>query len=341
VIIILTIVLIVIIWFSHPVIFIIIGTILAKTMTSYKQLMTNKRRLTFMITITGAVALSFLLNYIYTKKIVGIHGVHHLQNYWENGFMPLFPTKSSDLVWIIFRLFSILKLKGFFYFWQIAGISLVFGIIYLYKTNLKNFTYFLSPIVLTLFASALHQYPFRGRLTLFLFPIFIIIISVGFNRLLAMTKITSFRMIIASLILFPPLVTSIHFIIKPRQRNEAKYVLSYIATHKQPEDPILIMKGSKPSFAYYARDYSLQDSEVILGLDASISLEESLSQLDQIRNDLSRIWIFYSYDRQKKGVSQKALIKNYLSEVGTLEEEYIQTGAGVYLYSFEKNKDNI
>ena len=60
--------------------------------------------------------------------------------------------------------------------------ALLFGIYRLLRNQVKDFFLLVGPILFCLLASALHQYSLINRLVLFLFPLLILIVAIGYDR---------------------------------------------------------------------------------------------------------------------------------------------------------------
>ncbi|MBL7816903.1 MAG: glycosyltransferase family 39 protein [Saprospiraceae bacterium] len=110
----------------------------------------------------------------------------NLQNYHLQYFFAFPPLSMSDLsllktqvLGIIDRAIGITVLAA-----VLAILSFLIGVIHLWRTQKGRFLLLLLPIVLTLTASALHYYSLIARLILFLLPIFILLIFIGFDTIL-------------------------------------------------------------------------------------------------------------------------------------------------------------
>jgi|GEM_PF-1058848 len=163
----------VLIWFSNPVIFFIAGIYIYEFISALrkKEYLHLKR-----VIISGAVALiSFVLYYFYWLNPVIDHG--GMQNFWSGHRFPLIPTSMEDL-----RLIPILfggLIQHFGSFPHIFSILILVGLIASTSKKSKYTYVMLISIGLLLIASSLERYPIADRLMLFIYPIFIIYVSIA------------------------------------------------------------------------------------------------------------------------------------------------------------------
>jgi uncharacterized membrane protein len=152
----------VIVWFSHPSIFVLAGVGVSMTLFYLRR----KDRRTFGKLLIAFVmwAVSFLVYYfIYTRNLVENLGFGaKLLLQYEKAFIPFPPRSLSDIKWIIdnfFEIFSFsmsLNYPAGFPFRGLLAVAFLIGCVTIYGKNRESFIVLFSPIFFTLLAAILH-----------------------------------------------------------------------------------------------------------------------------------------------------------------------------------------
>jgi len=295
------------------------------------------RRGLFLLSIPGVLwPASFLLYFVVSLR--GLSRDSALLDYWRNAFAPFPPSSLADARWFIDSFFDIfsdpvgLTLKG------IAAAAAVLGLIEFFAEHHQRFLLFLTPAVLTLMASALHRYPFRGRLLLFLVPSLILLIAAGLESVRAQSRGSLPHLsllLIAFLFLDPLLDVGVH-LLKPQTKEEIRPVIEYVENHRMEGDILYLYYSSLHPFQYYSARHLIGPVDEIAGIESRSDWNFYRADLDQLRGR-RRAWILFSHVYRwagVNGVDEERLFLDYLDRMGRRLDSSRAQGASVYLYDF-------
>ncbi|SNC62459.1 Dolichyl-phosphate-mannose-protein mannosyltransferase [Hymenobacter gelipurpurascens] len=307
-----------ILWFSHSSIFILVGIALGCGLTG---LLKKDWKLITKLTLPCTMwASSFIINYaLFTYKS---SAAAWLTAWFEvrSGFMPL----SADTPKWLYRALSnllnyplgilwkfslpeasILALVIKLFFVLIALTFIGLSIVKLYRNNSPCLIVLLSPVVLTLLASCLKIYPFYERLTLFLAPIFILLLVIGSSRLADLLPVSSRRWsyVVFVLLLIWPLCSSTVQAINPQlfggtKKQYYRESLLYLDQHYQKGDVVYIYWNTLPAYRFYKEAYNLK-FKAIKGKDARYVSHNAREYFQRLAADKEilvgkkRVWFLY------------------------------------------------
>lgn len=316
------------IWFSHPSVFVLggIGITLALFCIGKK----DYERLARLSPAYLLWAVSFCVFYFVSLR--SLSNNQALLNFWAAGFMPFPPSSISDVKWFsdtFFKMFNDpvgLSLKG------IAALTFLVGCVSMFAEKKERFALLLSPPLLVLLASALHKYPFRGRLLLFIVPSLLLFIAEGAKEIMDRTRnrLHVVGPLLLCLLFFHPLLSAAHDLIKPRDREAIKPVIRYVKEHKQTGELLYLYHASQYAFKYYSGDGSCYDIDCVMGIASPDNWRNYMEDLNKLRGK-ERVWILFSHVFRRRGDEQKFFI-NYLESIGTKLDLFEAPGAAVYLY---------
>jgi hypothetical protein len=215
----------------------------------------------------------------------------------------------------------------------------------------------LLPVLLTLIAAAMHQYPFKGRQILFLVPIFLLIIAEGAEYIRAKTSNNSVIIgaIFIVLLFIYPVSWAAYHVKKPLIRSEIKPVLNIIQNKWQPGDVVYVHFFAQYEFEYYTKyhptPYKFDVNEYFIGIAPRgwydkwrrSKLPERYRNIDnQSRDELlkeyvrdlkrvesnKRVWIVFTGD-----ISTEKFFLSRLDSIGRLVDTFGRSGLAItYLY---------
>lgn len=336
-----------VIWFSHPSIFMLAGIegyyfLTAASKDRFKILF--NRLLVYLAWLT-----SFGLFYFLT--IAKTMNNEDLASSWSSRY----PATFWDIEWLFDALGRFFyNPMGFTGITDGVGIfAFIFGCVAWYSKNKTFLGALVAPFVATLAAAYLHQYPFRERLVVFLVPLGIIIIAEGIAWLLSKfqtTKVIKNNRFKTSLLAgllgafclvaltIPPITRASSFIIHPELKHEIRPVAEYVLSHKQPEDTIYVYSLGAQAFTYYAARLGYSEQDYILGLgNLSYKDKEATQNWQELRTDIeplrgkSRVWFVLRAEE-----SEEAAILEYLNKIGQEIDVFKQPGASAHLYNLSK-----
>ncbi|MCV6639367.1 hypothetical protein [Candidatus Albibeggiatoa sp. nov. NOAA] len=365
----LTILGVVIVWFSHS------AVLVLATISSYWGLQLLYQRNWQQLSIFIFVGIAWLISAITMYKFVSNGGVvsspigEWLLAFWDQvirGFMPN-PLTTAGQQW----LFE--KLTGAFNYpanlgqtvtaTYVPAMLFVFGCLILFVKKRQLLYLSLVPILLTLVLSYLHAYPFADRLILFLLPIFYLVIAEAIAQIKFsvtdypdyMQRWTTYAFQIGLIFV---LVYPLNSVSEKYQKQEIKPLMQYLAQHGK-QDKLYLFHWAEPAFRYYAPQYGFDYGAC--HLISPISVHEFTKEVDYFRqknamqpvnvNETSCILgtseLFHKSLadlQQLKGQGrvwflfahhfwrEKDAFLAYLDEIGTRLDSQYQYGTELYLY---------
>ena len=121
----------------------------------------------------------------YRVSLRSLAGDHYLRSYWAKNFAPFPPKSVSDLRWFYDSFFEFFRSPVGLYFSGLAALTLIVGAFQLHARDRIKFWLLVFPWIFVLWASALHKYPYGGRLALFLVPSAMLFIGEGAGQIRA------------------------------------------------------------------------------------------------------------------------------------------------------------
>ncbi len=194
------------VWFSHTLILILAA---AGTYLMAEALVRRDVRSSLILAAMGAAwLLSFAGCYVVSHRILSKEAF--IWNWWDFAFLPIPPRSSADVrkvFWAIANLFdspSDVKMPiGMVPTAIVAMLLWIVGAISLGRRRPGGLYLLAAPLAFTLVASALHQYPFHGRLLIFLVPAVQMLVAEG-AAALARPGGWPLAMLLGAFLLFQP-----------------------------------------------------------------------------------------------------------------------------------------
>jgi hypothetical protein len=169
-------------WFAFPIVFVLGGIGLHFLVTEARR--RDWRRVAFGAAMGVAWLASFAACFLLSRSIMSKRDF--LWIWWNFAFLPLPPRNPSDvqlLVETLANVFinpaSLLSPLSFPYTAGAASVLALIGCVALGRRWPGGLFLLISPLVLGLAASGLHQYPFHGRLVLYLVPTYLMLLAEG------------------------------------------------------------------------------------------------------------------------------------------------------------------
>lgn len=302
--------------FSHPAIFLLacVGPVL---ILRYRRDAGSIRHVVAMCLLWASM---FVVLYIVFYRAVGQQP--YIVDYWNdlNGLMPVPPWK--DWSWFVIRTNSFLTTVMMFS--RYTAVYLV-----LYTLGLFSFVrrskwqwavWLFGSALMTLLASAVANYPFKGRLILFLIPGTLLVIGEGVEWVGAalspqpLLKRTAVWLLVL-VMLWTPGHGLFNWLQQPRSApypEDIKPALAFIQSNKQASDLILVYHEAAPTYRYYAPFFGLSG-------DATIYLPDYRKNPDKYRGIIDvlprnqRTWLVFSAVVETKGsVDEQTYMMDYV-----------------------------
>ncbi|MEO0457589.1 MAG: glycosyltransferase family 39 protein [Cyanobacteria bacterium P01_A01_bin.114] len=258
-----------------------------------------------------------------------------------------YPESPLDVLWVLNSMGQFFyKPMGFVGITDAIGmVAFVSGCIFLYRRSQAARTTLWqlnAPLLLTLAAACLHQYPFRDRLLLFLTPFAFLIVAEGIAGLLrcqrrywqALGVVT-----LGALVAFP-LSQSTGNLLTPSRFyfDHVRPVVQCMQTQWQPEDRLYLFPEAQRQFEYYGPKYGFSSADyTVLPVEQSLArrLPDPLrAQYQQVLPQLlagqPRVWLLLAYRRPQA----EAATLETLEQMAPLLARCRQPGATSSLYNF-------
>ncbi len=322
------------IWFSHAIVFVLFGILLA---LSLDHLLSKNWRALFWVGMIALVAFfNFLLNYFLSLRHIAVDPV--MTDYWDSAFMPLQIWKTWSWLGQTFR--SVIEFPLGLQFTLVCSLLIWIGLISLIWRNWRFALMLLAPAMAALAASAFHKYPFGNRLILFLVPIFFLILGEGIDRVFRLTgrihKAAAVAVWVAIVIslFYHPLKVVVADLRQPSTAVGIKPTLAYLSQHYQGE-LIYIYYGAIPAFRYYAPFYGLENSSQRIGVASRKKPKLYREDLDSLAQN-QRVWFVFAQNCNWCKVNEENYYLENLEQIGVRLDKKVYSGSSVYLYQIGK-----
>jgi Dolichyl-phosphate-mannose-protein mannosyltransferase len=305
---------------SHPAIFLLSATGLALVFQTWRYGGGYKK-----IFLIGSLWVGvFLILYFLSYRYVG-ESTYNV-SYWSNlgALMPVPPWKNPG--WFVQRLSNFfvvdLNLSQFAF---IEAALYGFGIIFfLLKKKWPWSFIFLGSMIFTFLASGIANYPFKGRLILFLAPSTLLAIGAGIDGFALILKTSTLlshgiRWLLTVYLLMGPIISTIGYLQEPRAypfQEDIKPAMSYVEQHIEANDQFVIYDQAVVTYKYYAPFYDLNNFHAIyLGDYRKKPINYNLV-VDALPKN-QRIWfIFSNVYKTRNEISDRTYIFDYLESIG-------------------------
>jgi hypothetical protein len=250
---------VVMVWFSHPVAFVLGAVGLVLIWQSFRA--RDYRHATELAGI-GALWLVSFVAHLWFSSALGTDVTANQQDvYWADFFAPLPPTSASDVMWYWRALVGMFNMPLGFETAGLAAVAATAGAWAVWQRSPLVLAMLLLPLLITLLASWLRLYPFVSRLLLFLTPAALILVGEGMTLFAAWAWPRARVLCVVGLgiILFHPLGSTVRQAIaeQPYQREGLPEVLAFVRDHGEAGDWIHLYGSAEKSFQFYAPRYGL------------------------------------------------------------------------------------
>ena len=330
-------------WCSHASAFVLaaVGTVLWVELASRRQW----RALAGM-TVAGAI---WLVNLAAVRALAARTFAHSnfLLNFWSVGFAPWpfgswtslgwYLDSGLDLVYMAFGRIGIVHKAAIPGWYTPLNVSLLFltlvGAGCLMRKSRRLFGFAALSIAFAVAASALHLYPFRSRLILFLAPVVYLALSSLIDWLAARSG-RSWG-IVAALgaagVIAAEMAGSAAIAWRPYNGADIQGALAYVKAGHAPGDQIAPSAWSMPAYRFYARRYGLENLPVVATVTTNFDAKAFLETLSRT-GACKRTWIILS-ERFRLRVTFLRALRGAAPQSDRWQGE----GAGAYLFDFSKS----
>jgi 4-amino-4-deoxy-L-arabinose transferase-like glycosyltransferase len=256
-----------------------------------------------------------------------------LVQFWRNrdAFMPFPPKSLNDLLWPLNQIYSLVRypmglswfdldyMKPYSEVMRVLArfpfLPIVFGLAGLYWMFIrqKRTLLILSlPVLLALAASSLELYPLRERLTIFLAPIFILVVGMGIEMMESLKVRAALRNILIIFLLAAPLMNSVMQMLDTDtfgsyKNSNQREAMAYLSSRYKPGDVVYVYWNDLPAYLYYQEAYEYK-FKTVYGSDERKNASDFGTYLQKVSVDVSkvkgnnRLWyVFRPYNGLKIG----------------------------------------
>lgn len=328
----------VLIWFSMPSVFLLSGVglyLLFSLHQKHKQSrLISLRSLPSYFYYLLAIGISWLLSFgSYFKLILSTDlQKDYLLDYHLPYFIPLIPSTIEEFQRfgsVILSLFN--TTIGYTIYAYIIGIGLfLLGFLQLYRKDKAQCILFLAPILSAFLASALHLYSLMPRLSLFLIPIFILVIAKGVEYLWERSSTLGYGLITVVLVSTLPMQSGFKYFFQPFEIEEIREVLVFINSYQQEKELVYMHTDAVPAWQFYQH---LHDNKAKFKLK-NIRAVEDYQPVDWVINEHSnkKIWLVFSHILSDFSRTEIRKNRAILEKSHTLEHSIELEGAAAYFY---------
>jgi len=355
----------IVIWFSHPSIFVLAGVGVCLVIFSLNK--TEWHKVWRFLIIYSIWILSFLIDYLFYIQNLQTNfdmSVEEMLTVMEHAYMPLPPKSIADIKWFIDLFFEIFNYPVGMTLTGISAMAFITGCAAVYSQNKRKFFVLASPIFFTFLAAALHQYPFKGRFIFCLVPFILFFIAEGTEYIREKISVNSAvpGLIFTGLLFFHPLLWAAYHVKAPSSHEEIRPVMGYIKNNWQKGDIIYVHYYAQYAFEYYSRyhprPYRFNEDEYIIGTaprgwyrtwrkqqvskyyDPTAPIKQSsvevfkiyTKDLDRLKGN-RRVWILFTGTIPRDGITEEKFFIYHLETIGKRLDFFGRPGiSSVYLY---------
>jgi len=282
---------------SHPAIF-VLGSIGPVLLIHHCR---DRAAIARVLGIVMVWALCFAGLYFNYYRVVGQE--RGVVDYWNNleALMPMPPWE--DPAWFGIRAGS--------FFTTVAGLSplsllntllLALGLFSFYRRGPWQWSLvLLGTLLLPLVASGVINYPFKGRLILFLVPVLYLAMGEGLDWLARLARprrwyVQGLGGLAVIALLWSPVSETLAVLGQRRStpyREDLKPVLAFVQQHGQPDDLIVVYDQASITYEYYAQFYGLGSAESIVLENHRNNPRRYRLALDELPEQ-TRTWFIFS-----------------------------------------------
>lgn len=332
----------VVLWFSHPAVFVLAGVGITLLCASWRK--HDRRHHRRMLAAYALWAISFAG--LYWVSLHSLGNDTALLDYWSGHFMPRW-NAFRQFPWLVNHFFALFHEPTGFSSNGIYAAIFVIGWIGFQRRKPYILGLLALPLGVALLASALHRYPFTGRLLLFTIPSLMLLIAAGTEELrdLLSTRGRAVYLAIVLLLFVKPVANALGIVKHPQLSEETRTVIRYARAHEQPGDVWYSYCYGQYAFLYYADLLHMRDRPIILGsclrgrsvtTEYSDTWNEYAQSLKKLRGQ-QRVWFIFSHVNHDQGMDEEQFALYILDQQGRRLDSFKSFGAEAYLYDLSAN----
>jgi Dolichyl-phosphate-mannose-protein mannosyltransferase len=246
-----------------------------------------------------------------------------MDDFWAGGFFPRTLRVTEAPGWCWERLSSIFSDPSLLrYRWPAMFLIVaVAGVVALWQRSRPAALLLVGPFVVTMAAVA-HQYPFRGRLIVWLVPSALIAAAAGAEwirgRASALHSVTGATLGAALMLAFlASPVMAMWEMPPPYDIEHWRALLSYLQSHRQTGDEVYVLPIQRIGMSFYGPSYGLQPQDWTTGVCEQNDTRAYIQDVDRYRG-VRRLWVVSAATRPFR-VARASVLK-YLNTIGVKKD---------------------
>ena len=181
---------------------------------------------------------------------------------------------------------------------------------------IRNFAHLLMPFLVAAAAGIGSLYPYVGaRQAIYLFPILIILVAIGFDYLIRVDRKGIVPILLALLVVRAAMLPTLGYLRSDGIEN-LKPLAQQLNADIQPGDWVFVCNGAIPAFRYYFRG---DPGQVVEGSPTEVWREELLELLDAP----TQVWLVISHCGDPQTYLDFANARRALEEVGSSSQAWL------------------
>jgi uncharacterized membrane protein len=322
-------------WFSHPALFVLAGIGVGLLIHVIEQRERSQMRFVWLVGVLWLANLGTL----YFVSLQGLSHNRFLLEYWQENFMPMPPW--SDWGWFTLVFSGLVRdqIGILAPLWLVLVLTIV-GILSIFRKNKIYASVLLTVFALSLIAASLRLYPLGGRLSLYLAPLMIILISQSMEPLQYDLRVPSrlswvLAMFVGLFLLYSPAIESIFDFITPKYFEHIRPSMAALSENWEEGDALFVSHGAVPAFRFYADRYGLGDADYQTSEASDYSQPENILSYLQALDGNGRVWVLVTHVYETKDFNEKDFLMSSLDALGENKREFKSLGTSVYLFLYD------
>ena len=247
-----------------------------------------------------------------------------MDDFWAGGFFPRTLRVTEAPGWFWERLSSIFSDPSLLrYRWPAVFLFVALvGVIALWRRSRPAALLLVGPFVVTMAAAVAHQYPFRGRLIVWLVPSALIAAAAGAEwiRGRASAVHSGVGAAVGAALMLAFLASPVMAMWEmppPYDIEHWRALLSYLQSHRQTGDEVYVLPIQRIGMSFYGPSYGLQPQDWTTGVCEQSDTRAYVRDVDRYRG-VRRLWVASGSTRPFR--TARASVLGYLNTIGVKKD---------------------
>jgi hypothetical protein len=247
-----------------------------------------------------------------------------MDDFWAGGFFPRTLRVTEAPGWFWERLSSIFSDPSLLrYRWPAVFLLVALaGVIALWRRSRPAALLLVGPFVVTMAAAVAHQYPFRGRLIVWLVPSALIAEAAGAEwiRGRASAFHSGVGAVVGAALMLAFLASPVMAMWEmppPYDIEHWRALLSYLQNHRQTGDEIYVLPIQRIGMSFYGPSYGVQPRDWTTGVCEQNDTRAYIQDVDRYRG-VRRLWVASGSTRPFR--TARASVLGYLNTIGVKKD---------------------